>query len=144
MNSCDKKTYFAENIEIENANWFIKNEAKFKIEITDQNQALDLYYTIRNSNKYPFYNLFITRQVFDEKNVLVEEKLLDFMLSDEKTGKPFGNGIGDLFEHKFLVKKNFKFKQKGKYKIVLKQSMRQNPLPEIFSVGLIVEKAGPK
>lgn len=142
--NCDKKTFFAENHEIKSANWFIKDEAKFEVEVKDINQNYDCFVMVRNGNKYPFYNLYVTSQLFDQNNKLLAENLFDFKLSDDKTGKPFGSGIGDLFEHKFIIKKAFKFNKAGKYKWVLKQNMRQNPLPHIYTIGLIIEKSNTK
>ena len=63
------------------------------------------------------------------------------LLFDAKTGKPLGkSGIGDLYDHRFILLNNYKFKNKGKYRIVFEQFMRMDTLPGIMAVGLRVEK----
>ena len=63
---------------------------------------------------------------------------------DEKTGKPMGDGLGDLFDHKIIALKNYRFSRAGKYTFKVRQYMRQDPLPAILSMGVSVETvAGP-
>ncbi len=62
---------------------------------------------------------------------------------DPKTGKPNGSGLGDLFDHKFLIKRNYRFPKPGKYTMQIRQYMRQDPLLNILSVGITVEKGSP-
>ena len=59
---------------------------------------------------------------------------------DAKTGKPQGKGLGDIYTHQFDLLKNYTFQKPGSYQIKLKQYMRQDPLPEINSVGIRVEE----
>ncbi len=138
--SCDKKTVFNQNKDFDNAKWQIKDECKFEFEIEDSNISYSLFYNVRNSVSYPYYNLYVTRYLMDEKGTQIEEKLDELMLANEKTGEPFGTGLGDIFDHKILVYKSLKFSKKGKYTIKVKQFMRQNPLPDIVSFGLVIEK----
>ena len=65
------------------------------------------------------------------------------MLFDQKTGKPLGDGLGDIYDHKVISSRSFMFPTKGKYTIKLKQYMRQDPLPYIMSMGVSVEKPLP-
>lgn len=138
--SCDKKTIFNQNKDFENAKWQIKNECKFEFEIEDPNLSYSLFYNVRNNLSYPYYNLFVTRYLLDEKGKLIEEKLDELILANEKTGEPLGTGLGDIFDHKILVTKSLKFSKKGKYTIKVKQFMRQNPLPDVVSLGVAIEK----
>jgi gliding motility-associated lipoprotein GldH len=138
--SCDKKTVFNQNKDFDKAKWFIKDECKFDVTIDDASQTYKLYYNVRNNLTYPYYNLYVTRYLFDEKGSKIEEKLDEIILADEKTGKPLGTGLGDIFDHKVLITKNYKFPQKGKYTIKISQFMRQNPLPDILSFGIAIEK----
>lgn len=138
--ACDEKTVFNQNKDFDNAKWLIKDECKFEFEIDDPNQTYKLYYNVRNNLTYAYYNLYITRYLFDEKGKKLDENLDELMLADEKTGKPLGTGLGDIFDHKILIKKEMKFPKKGKYVIKIKQFMRQDPLPDILSFGVAIEK----
>ena len=61
-------------------------------------------------------------------------------LFDATTGEPFGNGLGDLWDHKILIANDIQFDKVGKYTIKLRQYMRQDPLPYLMSVGISLEK----
>ncbi len=138
--ACDKNTVFSENKDIDKANWYIKDSAKFSLDISNAAQSYKLYYNVRNSLAYPFYNLYITRQVYDARGKKVDEKLSELILADEKSGRPLGTGLGDIYDHKILIAKAYKFPKAGKYTFELKQFMRQDPLPEVLSVGITLEK----
>jgi gliding motility-associated lipoprotein GldH len=138
--ACDEKTVYNQNKDFKDAKWLIKDECKFEIEIEDPNQTYKLYYNVRNNLTYAYYNLYITRYLFDENGKKLDENLDELMLADEKTGKPLGTGLGDIFDHKILIKKEMKFPKKGKYVIKIKQFMRQDPLPDILSFGVAIEK----
>jgi gliding motility-associated lipoprotein GldH len=62
-------------------------------------------------------------------------------LFDAKSGEPKGkSGIGDLYDHRFLLLQNYQFPRPGKYKIILEQFMRMETLPGIVAVGVRVDK----
>jgi gliding motility-associated lipoprotein GldH len=74
----------------------------------------------------------------------MKRALMTEYLFDAKTGKPFGkSGIGDLYDHRFLLLKNYQFKSKGKYRMKFEQFMRTDTLPGILAVGLRVERSRP-
>jgi gliding motility-associated lipoprotein GldH len=119
--------------------WPEKYEAKFQFDITDTLKTYDLYYHIRNTPSYPYYNLYISRELQypdGSKEVAIKNELILF---DEKTGLPLGNGLGDLWDHKIKIANKVRFKKLGKHTVTLKQFMRQDPLPFVLSVGLSLE-----
>jgi gliding motility-associated lipoprotein GldH len=138
--SCDRNTIYTQNNDFENAKWYINKQCTFEFTINDPTINYNLYYNVRNNLPYPYYNLFVTRYLLDEKGNHLEEKLNELLLANEKTGKPTGSGLGDIFDHKILIAKNYKFPKKGKYTIKIKQFMRQNPLPDILSFGITITK----
>lgn len=139
MLACDKNTFLKENYDFESKNWAIKNEPTFDFEITNPAQAYNIYYNVRNGLSYPFYNLYLKNIITDSTGKNISEKLDELILADPKTGNPHGEGVGDIFDHKLIALKNYRFPHKGKYKIKLKQYMRQNPLQDILSVGITIE-----
>lgn len=142
--SCDTKTIYKAHEDIKDGLWYISNSPTFKVEVRDTTQQFNLYYLVRNSIEYPYYNLYVTHRIYDPDGNFVSGNLEEIYLSDETTGKPFGSGLGDLFDHKVRFRKNYTFPKSGVYTITVGQSMRQNPLPSIISVGLSVEKTKDK
>ena len=70
----------------------------------------------------------------------------ELILFDSKTGKPLGDGLGDIFDHKFKIKSlsNYRFPKAGEYTFSVEQNMRQDPLLGVMSVGVSVEPVRPK
>ena len=137
--SCNSNAIFKDHEDIDDGVWYVKNEPSFTFEITDISQPYNVYYLVRNSIGYPYYNLYVKRFLLNEKNKIVNEALNELILMDERTGKPMGDGLGDLFDHKIVALKNYRFPKAGKYTFKVRQYMRQDPLPGIMSVGVSVE-----
>ena len=137
--SCDSNAVFKDHEDIDDGMWFVKNEPSFTFEITDISQPYNVYYLVRNSIGYPYYNLFVKRFLLNDKNKVVNEALNELILMDERTGKPMGDGLGDLFDHNIVALKNYRFPKAGKYTFKVRQYMRQDPLPGIMSMGVSVE-----
>lgn len=137
--SCDSNAIFKDHEDIDDGVWYVKNEPSFTFEITDISQPYNVYYLVRNSIGYPYYNLYVKRFLLNEKNKIVNEALNELILMDERTGKPIGDGLGDLFDHKIVALKNYRFPKAGKYTFKVRQYMRQDPLPGIMSMGVSVE-----
>jgi gliding motility-associated lipoprotein GldH len=142
ISGCDENVVYKAHEDIDDGLWYIKNKPEFKVEITDTLETYNLYYLVRNSLQYPYYNLYLTRKITDPQGKAVSTTLEEVFLSNQTTGKPFGKGLGDLFDHKIPFLKNHRFPKAGTYTFTLSQSMRQNPLPFIISVGISVEKVG--
>lgn len=140
LQSCDDKTLMKENYNIKDGKWFVKDAPVFSFEVLDTLSSYNVFYNVRNNSSYPYYNLYLTHYLYDAKNKVIHQKLDELILSDATTGKPTGDGLGDINDHKVLAFKDFKFPHKGQYKIQVRQYMRQNPLPDVVSVGITIEK----
>lgn len=127
--------------DLKDANWYLKQIPTFSFEIKDETIPYDIYLMVRNGSQYPYNNLYVNRYIYDEKGNNLSSRLEEMILFDTKSGKPLGQGLGDIFDHKIISSKNFKFPHKGKYTIKIKQYMRQDPLPYLMSIGISVEKS---
>ncbi|WP_233218988.1 gliding motility lipoprotein GldH [Adhaeribacter arboris] len=143
LTGCDKNRVFEENQDIPDNNWQIKNVPQFSFTIEDPQTPYNIYFNVRNAIFYEFYNLYVRAELTGPDKKPLHLKLHEMYLMDKTTGRPLGNGAGDIFDHQFLAIKNLKFPQAGTYKIRLKQYMRKDPLPGIMAVGLRVEKVSP-
>jgi gliding motility-associated lipoprotein GldH len=137
----DPNTVYKQYTDIESGTWFAKNEPAFAFDIQDAAVPYNLYYNVRNAVSYPYYNLYLTRYLKDPAGRTIDSRLDELLLMDAKTGKPLGDGLGDLFDHQVLMKRNYRFPKPGRYTITLRQYMRQDPLPDVLSVGVTVERA---
>ncbi len=142
--ACDPNVVFNDNVDFEEGKWFVKQVPSFGFDIPDSTARYNIFYSLRNGRSYPYYNLYLTRYLYDGRGTLIEKKLEQLLLADATTGKPLGTGLGDLYDHKILALKAHRFPAAGRYTIKIEQYMRQNPLPEVYSVGVAVERVGDK
>lgn len=142
LSACDDNRVYEQISDFENRQWASSEKPQFEFIIDDINQRYTLSSDLRNSISYPYSRFFFTYYLQDSTGSDLQKKLLTEFLFDAKTGKPYGkSGIGDLYDHRFLLLENYQFPHKGKYRVVFEQFMRLDTLPGILSVGLRVERA---
>lgn len=142
--ACDNSRVYEQVVDFQQRRWIVTEKPKFDFVIEDTSERYNLYGYIRNAVSYPYSRVFFTFYLQDSTGREVEKKLMTEFLFDAKTGKPFGkSGIGDLYDHQFLLLQDYQFITAGKYHLELEQFMRQDTLPGILAVGVRVEKAKP-
>jgi gliding motility-associated lipoprotein GldH len=142
--ACDPARLYEKNQDLEGYQWYIDTIPAFKFAVKEANVPYNLYYNIRNASAYPYYNLYVTYYLSDSTGKVLTSRLQELTLMDPKTGKPLGDGMGDIFDHRIQALGNYRFPYPGTYTFKVKQYMRKDPLPGIMSVGLRVEKVGDK
>ncbi|MEM9896291.1 MAG: gliding motility lipoprotein GldH [Bacteroidota bacterium] len=138
--SCNSDRVFDEYNDFEESFWHMDSVQVFEFMIDDTSTSYDLFATFRNSASYPFYNLYFQYEIKDSTNQVLLTELKDVSLFDPKTGEPLGSGLGDLFDHSFLLEEDFQFEQTGRFTLALQHYMRRDTLPLILSVGARIEK----
>ncbi len=129
-----------ETTSFQEAGWIQKQPIQFEVTVPDSTAAYALYVVIRQNNAYPFYNLYFSPSIINSLGKPVQKGLAEAILYDPVTGKPKGDGFGDIYEKKFLVYPSLKFPSNGKYKIQIDQSMRVDTLAGMVSMGVVLEK----
>ena len=141
---CDSRRVFENNIEFRDRSWKIAEPAQFEFQIADTTGRYNLLMNIRNSIDYPYARIFVNYDLRGNDSLTLSKKMIAEYLFDQKTGRPFGStGIGDIYDHQFLLLKDYSFARPGVYKIKLSQFMRMDTIPGILAVGVRVEKAEP-
>ena len=139
LTSCDRNRIFEKNQNIDDRLWHKDSTISFLFPVEDIYHHYDIYVNIRNTNQYPYQNLYINYVLEDTLGNKIISDLSDLLLFDSKTGRPLGNGMGDIFDHQFIILEKVKFKNPGYYRININQYMRLDILPEIMAVGIRVE-----
>lgn len=143
LSSCDSKRVFEANVELPKRNWYIDSIPSFRFKVEDASKAYNLLINVRNAESYPYYNLYLRYYLLDSTLKEIKAQQVELILMDPKTGKPTGDGLGDIYSHQYQLLGNFVFPKQGEYVVKLKQYMRQDPLPEINSVGIRLEDFSP-
>ena len=138
---CNNSRIYERNVKFPDRIWTKDKEAIFDFEINDINTNYKFYFNLRNTILYPYQNIYLSYSLEDTLGNVYDSELTNINLFDSKTGKPFGSGMGDIFDHQYLVIDNYQFNNPGMYLFKIKQYMRMDSLPEIMSVGLRIEKS---
>ena len=141
LTSClDKSRVYEKNADFSQKYWDIDSVPTFKFTIPDADKAYNIYWNVRNTASYPYRNLYLTYYLEDSLGTTLSSALHDMTLFEPKTGEPYGDGFGGVYDHQFLALPQQKFSNNGTYLIKLKQYMRTDSLPEILSVGVRIEE----
>ncbi|SOE22576.1 gliding motility-associated lipoprotein GldH [Spirosomataceae bacterium TFI 002] len=136
--SCTEDALYKGYEEIPTAEWKIDDAKSFTFEIKDHRNPVTLNYLVRNAINYPFYNLYLKATLKDSSGNVIQSGMDQLLIFNEKTGKPLGDGMGDLFDQRVAAPKykDFKFPYSGKYTIELQHNMRPDPLVGLLGVGV--------
>jgi gliding motility-associated lipoprotein GldH len=138
---CDKKRLFEGYKDFPDRQWIQSESAEFEFLVENKDIDYNIYYSIRNTNAYPFQNLFLQYYLEDSTGNLLSKDLKNIQLFHPVTGVPVGDGMGDIFVLKKPFLENFKFEESGIYRLRIDHFMRMDTLPEIISVGIRVEES---
>ena len=140
LSACDEARVYEQNVDFPEGSWMVGEKPEFEFTIDKPADRYTLYGNIRNSISYPYARIFFTYYLQDSTGAEIQKKLVTQYLFDAKSGKPFGNsGLGDIYDHRFDLLKDYQFKYRGRYKIRFEQLMRVDTLQGILAVGLRVE-----
>lgn len=137
--SCTEERYYENNYDFQDRIWNMDESAVFNFEIDSIELPYRIKLNVRNTMDYPYRNLYIKYQLRDSTH-LMEDQLLNLKLFEAKTGKPYGDHQSDLYSHQLILQDSVFFPQKGKYKIELKQYMREKKLEGVVSTGIRIEQ----
>jgi gliding motility-associated lipoprotein GldH len=142
--SCTKQDGLKEINDLKDYVWEINKPQVFKVEIKDINKPYSFKYLIRNAISYPYYNIYIKQKLIDPTGAVVKATTEEIMLFDPKTGKPNGDGLGDIFDHKIPCPtlRKVVFPVAGTYKWELSHNMRPESLAGVMSIGAEIREYG--
>lgn len=120
--------------------WNKKKELIFTINVDNIETPKNIIFVVRNNNDYPYSNLYLISYLKKVNEKKIKADTLNYILA-KPTGEWIGSGFGETKETMFQYKVNYRFPEKGKYIIGIKQGMRADNLVGIEDVGVKVENA---
>jgi gliding motility-associated lipoprotein GldH len=141
LQACIKSNSFTKTYFIDKHAWRYNDPKQFSFNITDTNARYILHFQMANHNNYAFSNIWMrmTTQFPDGK---IDTTRLEVPLA-LPSGQWLGTEANNIVEHSSGITPNdapLKFTETGLHTITLYQDMRVNPLKEVYSVGLSIEK----
>ena len=139
--ACQTKQLYEQNTIYPTHTWSSKQANQYQFTISDTNAAYKVYFVIRHHNAYHYKNIWIQLNTIDP-NDSVTNQSVNLTLADEQKGW-LGTGMDDIYDQRIPISADSVHFKKGIYKFVLSHTMREDPLENILSTGIRVEKVKP-
>ena len=128
--------------------WGQNEKLEFVIPELDSLKTYHVFFHVRNTNEYPYNNIYIIANMQFPHGKTVTDTLEYRMAAPDGTW--LGTGIGEVKESKLWYKENVSFFEKGNYILTVSQAVRNNgevsgvsQLKGITEVGYSIEEATP-
>jgi|HubBroStandDraft_3_1064219.scaffolds.fasta_scaffold400582_1 gliding motility-associated lipoprotein GldH len=140
ISACNWTTgVFEKNMEFNDHDWSSLVKPDISFEITDTVSLYNIYIVVRHTDAYHFNNMYV--------RVTVKEpgagpgKTGDYELQLATNGKGWiGTAMDDIYDARLLIQPKTRFRKMGTYHITLEHLMREDPLKNVLSAGLRVER----
>ena len=140
LTACDPNRVFEQNTDFPKYSWDVQQKPAFTFTIEDTTARYDVFFNVRYASAYGFYNLYMKHTLTGPAGPVGPPLLHQILLMDPKTGEPKGSGTGDIYDLQALALPNQHFAKPGSYTLTLEQYMRQDQLPGLMAVGVLVAK----
>lgn len=138
LSSCSSNAIIDEQVDMPDGIWHIDSLASFDFRVDDISTAYTVDYNVRFAIDYPHYNLFVRYYLEDSTGTILTTAQQELLLFDKKTGVPFGEGLGDLYDRNIRILEAQQFDYQGQYTLKIKQFMRMDNLPGILAFGVAI------
>jgi gliding motility-associated lipoprotein GldH len=139
FSACRQINVFEKNTNLPAMKWQNNFNVTGTFNITDTASLYNVYIVIRHTDAYRYNNLWLSAALQPPGDSLVFNRI-NLTLGNDATGWE-GEGMNDIWEVRKPVSSFPKqFKKAGTYNFVLKQIMRDDPLENIISAGMMIEK----
>lgn len=140
LNGCIPSNTYEKNEPIKHHQWDKKDVKTYKFNINDTTSRYLMFLSLRHTDAYKYNNIWVDVETIKPDGKITKQKV-ELPLA-ESGGQWTGKGMNEIYEHKIRLSGNTttRFDQLGSYTIKLHQIMRQNPLKEILSIGIRLER----
>ncbi len=141
LSGCETKQLFEKSTIYPNHNWPSKQATKYQFNVTDTAAAYKIFFVIRHHNAYHYKNIWLDLIIKSPTNAITKQ-VLNLNLADDAKGW-LGTGMDDIYDQRIpMTASPIRF-NKGINEIIVQHTMREDPLENILSTGIRVEKVKP-
>jgi gliding motility-associated lipoprotein GldH len=141
FSACQTKQLYEQSTIYPNHTWASKQVNEYSFLITDTTSAYNVFFVIRHHNAYHYKNIWLQLQTIAPDNTATKQSL-NLNLADDVKGW-LGTGMDDIYDQRIPVNTTPVYLKKGLYKFAFAHTMREDPLENILSTGVRVEKVKP-
>ena len=138
--ACRQLDIYEKNISIPNYQWKYNFVPGFDFEIKDTSSQYNIFIVLRHTDAYHYNNIWLKATgTLQQKDTFLSAPNLEMQLGKDDKGWE-GTGMDDIWEVRKPITSPFQFKKAGLYHFTVAQIMRDNPLTNVMSVGVRVER----
>lgn len=139
--SCRQLDVYEKNVSIPNYQWKYNFKPGYDFEITDTASLYNLFVVLRHTDAYRYNNIWLQfTATHQNKDTLFTMPHLEVPLGNDEKGWR-GTGMDDIWETRERINaRPVQFTKKGLYHFSVSQTMRDNPLLNVMSIGVRVER----
>jgi len=139
LQACASGVIYEQTVSLPPEGWHKGEPAKFKVNISDTSQVIDVGFTFKHDNDYPYSNLWLFLNVQGPLQANQTDTLELFLARLD--GEWLGRERGNMIEVSALFMNGVKMNQPGDYHFTVVQGMRRESLPGISSIELWVQES---
>lgn len=136
--SCGKGIEYEKYANVTDYQWDMNDVKSFDVPIQDTTNSFDVFIMLRNNGQYPWRNIHLFVTTTSPAGQQVKDTV-EYYLADEM-GKWLGSGWGNIWTNQLPYRINVRFPYKGIYEFYIQQGMRNEKLPGVLDVGLMIKK----
>jgi gliding motility-associated lipoprotein GldH len=141
LSGCETKQLFEQSTIYPNHNWPSKQATKYQFNVTDTAATYKIFFVIRHHNAYHYKNIWLDFIIKSPTNAITKQ-VLNLNLADDAKGW-LGTGMDDIYDQRIPMTASPIRLNKGINEISVQHTMREDPLDNILSTGIRVEKVKP-
>lgn len=140
FSSCTRLDVFEKNTTIPGMKWNTNFIATGAVNISDTVSAYNIYIVMRHTDAYNYNNIWLNTGLQAPGDSMKFQKI-NLTLGNDASGWE-GSGMNDIWEVRKLISGVPKrFIRSGLYNFSIQHIMRDDPLREVMSIGIRLEKA---
>lgn len=139
FSACKTIDLYEQNTLYPDHQWDSKKINIYEFNILDTQSSYNIFFVIRHHNAYHYKNIWLQIDTKAPGDSL-STKNFNLNLADDQKGW-LGSGMDDIFDQRIPIYESPIKLKKGKYQFKLKHTMREDPLQNILSTGIRVEKS---
>jgi gliding motility-associated lipoprotein GldH len=136
--ACGTLDVYEKNFSFPKTEWDYTQKPQFELNISDTTFYYNIYITLRHTDAYRFSNIWLMVHTQLPEQA-AHTKRVELPLA-EPSGKWLARGMDGIYEHRIQIQNHAIFNKTGLVKFTLEQNMRINPLQNMLSVGVRVQK----
>jgi len=138
MFACDRTRVYEEWHDMKDMVWIEDSTYSFTFEVEDTLSLYNLNFGIRNTNFYPYQNIWLLTSIDGEQNGFSYQDTIQLVLAN-KSGKWFGKRSASIYTYVTPLYRQLPISKGGEYTFSIKHGMRKDSLNGVSSIGFRIE-----